>query len=117
MIGTKTLIVLSSDQAVKDLMDKNSNIYSSRPDLYVVSDLISGGYRMLFMKYAQQWRMIRKMIHSLLNVQAARTYVPYQDLENKQMLNDLLDTPDDFVNHMRRYLTSWSELIKGMPTA
>lgn len=105
MIGTKTLIVLSSDQAVKDLMDKKSNIYSSRPDLYVVSDLISGGYRMLFMKYAQQWRMIRKMIHSLLNVQAARTYVPYQDLENKQMLNDLLDTPDDFVYHMRRYLT------------
>jgi hypothetical protein len=71
---------------------------------------------MLFMKYAQQWRMIRKMIHSLLNVQAARTYVPYQDLENKQMLNDLLDTPDDFVNHMRRYLTSWSELIKDMQT-
>jgi cytochrome P450 len=116
MVGTKTLIVLSSDQAVKDLMDKKSNIYSSRPDLYVVSDLISGGYRMLFMKYAQQWRMIRKMIHSLLNVQAARTYVPYQDLENKQMLNDLLNTPDDFVNHMRRYRTLWSELIKGMPT-
>jgi cytochrome P450 len=103
MIGTKTLIVLSSDQAVKDLMDKKSNIYSSKPDLYVSQDLISGGYRMLFMKYDQQWRMIRKMCHSLLNVQAARTYVPYQVLENKQMLNDLLDTPDDFVNHMRRY--------------
>lgn len=102
IIGTKTLIVLSSDQAVKDLMDKKSNIYSSKPDLYVSSDLISGGYRMLFMKYDQQWRMIRKMCHSLLNVQAARTYVPYQVLENKQMLNDLLDTPDDFVNHMRR---------------
>jgi len=42
------------------------------------------------------------MIHSLLNVQASRNYVPYQLLENKQMLNDLLDTPDDFVDHMRR---------------
>lgn len=103
MIGTKTLIVLSSDQAVKDLMDKRSNIYSSKPDLYISQDLISGGYRMLFMKYDQQWRMIRKMCHALLNIQAARTYVPYQVLENKQMLHDLLDTPDDFVNHMRRY--------------
>ena len=67
---------------------------------------------MLFMKYDQQWRMIRKMCHSLLNVQAARTYVPYQVLENKQMLNDLLDTPDDFVNHMRRceILSEYAEI-------
>jgi hypothetical protein len=57
---------------------------------------------MVLMKYDERWRMIRKMCHSLLNVQAARTYVPYQLLESKQMLNDLLDTPDDFVNHMRR---------------
>ena len=58
---------------------------------------------MVLMKYDERWRMIRKMCHSLLNVQAARSYVPYQLLESKQMLNDLLDTPDDFVNHMRRY--------------
>lgn len=58
---------------------------------------------MVLMKYDEKWRMIRKMMHSLLNVQAARTYVPYQLLENKQMLNDLLDTPDNFKNHMRRY--------------
>jgi hypothetical protein len=117
MIGTKTLIVLSTDQAVKDLMDKKSNIYSSKPDLYVSQDLISGGYRMLFMKYDQQWRMIRKMCHSLLNVQAARTYVPYQVLENKQMLSELLDTPDDFVNHMRRYdIFRWTMLIKDTQT-
>ena len=111
MIGTKTLIVLSSDQAVKDLMDKKSNIYSLKPDLYVSQDLISGGYRMLFMKYDQQWRTIRKMCHSLLNVQAARTYVPYQVLENKQMLNDLLDTPDNFVNHMRWYRSLQRSLL------
>lgn len=102
IIGTKTLIVLSSPEGVKELMDRRSNIYSSRPDLYISQDLISGGYRMVLMKYDEKWRMIRKMCHSLLNVQAARTYVPYQVLENKQMLNDLLDTPDDFVNHMRR---------------
>lgn len=102
-LGTKTMIVLSSDQAVKDLLDKKSNIYSSKPDLYVSAELISGGYRMLFMKYDQTWRMFRKMCHSLLNVQTAKTYVPYQVLENKQMLNDMLDSPDDFVNHLRRY--------------
>jgi len=102
ILGTQTLIVLSSPEVVKELLDKRSNIYSSRPNLYISQNLISGGNRMVLMKYDERWRTIRKMIHSLLNVQAARTYVPYQLLESKQMLNDLLDTPDDFVKHMRR---------------
>ncbi|SMR53762.1 unnamed protein product [Zymoseptoria tritici ST99CH_1E4] len=43
------------------------------------------------------------MIHHLLNATVAPQYVPYQILENKQMLNDLLDTPNDFLKHIRRY--------------
>lgn len=43
------------------------------------------------------------MFHSLLNQTVANEYVPYQMLENKQMLNDLLDTPDKFLEHIRRY--------------
>jgi hypothetical protein len=46
---------------------------------------------------------IRKMVHHLLNATVAPQYVPYQMLENKQMLNDLLDTPDKFLEHIRRY--------------
>ena len=54
ILGTKVMIVLSSDQVVKDLLDKRSGIYSSRPDLYlgqIVSggSKVSGGLRMLFM--------------------------------------------------------------------
>lgn len=43
------------------------------------------------------------MIHGLLNVSAAKSYVPYQVLENKQMLHDLLVDPDRFLYHIRRY--------------
>ena len=39
------MIVLSSDQAVKDLLDKRGAIYSSRPDMYVAQTLGSGGLR------------------------------------------------------------------------
>jgi hypothetical protein len=48
MLGTKVMIVLSSDQAIKDLLDKRSGIYSSRPDMYL-GKIVSGGYRMLLM--------------------------------------------------------------------
>lgn len=50
--------------------------------------------------------MVRKLAHSVLNVRVARTYVPYQDLETKAMLIGLLENPDDFINHVRRYTMS-----------
>lgn len=49
MLGTRVLIVLSSDQAVKDLLDKRSAIYSDRPDMYIGQELCSGGLRFLMM--------------------------------------------------------------------
>ena len=49
ILGTKIFIVLSSDTVVKDLLDKRSNLYSSRPDMYMGMDLASGGLRVLLM--------------------------------------------------------------------
>jgi len=49
MLGTKTMIVLSSDKVVKDLLDKKSANTSARPDLYIGQTLISGGKRMVMM--------------------------------------------------------------------
>jgi cytochrome P450 len=43
------------------------------------------------------------MVHSLLNVTAAKSYVSYQMLENKQMLYQFLEQPQDFLKHIRRY--------------
>lgn len=49
MLGTRVLIVLSSDQAVKDLLDKRSAIYSDRLDMYIGQEICSGGLRFLMM--------------------------------------------------------------------
>jgi hypothetical protein len=48
MLGTKVMVVLNSDQAIKDLLDKRSSIYSSRTDMYL-GMVVSGGLRMLLM--------------------------------------------------------------------
>jgi hypothetical protein len=49
MLGTQVVIVVSSDQAVKDLFDKRSSIYSSRPEAYMAQQVLSGGLRPLLM--------------------------------------------------------------------
>ncbi|MCJ1364843.1 hypothetical protein MMC16_003960 [Acarospora aff. strigata] len=96
IIGTQTMIVLSSDQVVKDLLDKRSAIYSDRLDMYIGQKLCSGDLRFLMMRYGPTWRMFRKMMHQ----------VPYQDLENKQMLYEMLEDPTHFLEHIRRYSNS-----------
>lgn len=49
ILGSKTLVVLSSDKAVKDLLDKRSGVYSHRQDMYIGQTLCSGGLRVLMM--------------------------------------------------------------------
>ncbi|KAK7570068.1 cytochrome P450 [Phyllosticta citricarpa] len=116
ILGTQVMIVLSSAEAAKELLDKRSAMTSDRPDSYVGQTIGSGGLRLLMLvcplaicvgwPYGQDWRMIRKLSHQLLNANASRTYVPYQDLESKQMLVDLLDKPANFLEHIRRYTAS-----------
>jgi cytochrome P450 len=61
--------------------------------------------------------MIRKIVHNNLNIKAARTYVPYQELENKAMLVGFLESPDLFIDHIRRYTNSLTtQMIFGFRT-
>lgn len=59
MLGTKCLVVISSDEAVKELLDRRSRIYSHRQDMYIGQTLCSGGLRMLM--------MVRPRVSVLLN--------------------------------------------------
>ncbi|KAF5602430.1 cytochrome p450 [Fusarium subglutinans] len=111
ILGTKVMIVLNTDQTVKDLVDKRGGSYSSRPESYVGQDILSGGLRILFMPDNEVWKMARKLVHRILGVTAARSYIPYQDLESKAMLFDVVKSPDDFVDHLRRYTASLTTQI------
>ncbi|KAJ3540330.1 hypothetical protein NM208_g5116 [Fusarium decemcellulare] len=110
-IGATDYIWLSSPKAVKDLMDKKSAIYSSRPHLPLAQDVASGKSRQLFMAYGPEWRSLRKHSHALLNLNAAKKYRPVQDMESKVVLNDLLARPDQYYTINRRYSTSVIMLV------
>lgn len=42
----------------------------------------------------------------MIGVVAARTYVPYQDLESKAMLLGFLESPSNYIDHLRRFAAS-----------
>lgn len=61
--------------------------------------------------------MIRKLMHLVLNINAAKGYVPYQDLEAKQLLCNLLDEPQHFIAHIRRFTHSvTTQMVFGFRT-
>lgn len=46
------------------------------------------------------------MAHNVLNTKTCERYVPFQELEVKQTMGELIDTPADFLKHFRKYATS-----------
>ena len=63
-------IWLSSPRAVKDIIDKRSTIYSSRPPMPMALGAASGGRRMTFMPKGRRWRILRAIIHRVWNLPA-----------------------------------------------
>ncbi|KAI5295446.1 hypothetical protein KEM52_001371, partial [Ascosphaera acerosa] len=106
VLGTKLRIMIASDEAVKDLLDKRASISSARPDLYIGQQVLSEDKRFFMSTNMSKWRLVRKLVHTVLNITATKTYIPYQDLESKYMIESMIDHPDDFFNHLRRYAAS-----------
>lgn len=49
MVGSNPLILVQSHKIAKELLDKRGAIYSSRPDMYILSDLSSRKLRQVAM--------------------------------------------------------------------
>ncbi|CAI6237227.1 unnamed protein product [Periconia digitata] len=116
--GTSTVIFLGTYGAARDLLEKRSNIYSSRPRSVMVGECISQGNRSLILPYGEQWRGYRRLQGSFLSPRMSNTYRELQDLESKQLVSEFL-TRDDFFKRYHRYSSSLTFALaygKRMPT-
>jgi hypothetical protein len=59
--GTSTVIYLGTYDVARDLLEKRSNIYSSRPRSVIVGECISQGNQSLILLYGEQWRGYRRL--------------------------------------------------------
>lgn len=108
-LGWNKWVFLCSPESVKEILDRQSAVSSSRAPSPVVSDLISGGKRFLFMENNETWRKLGAIVHKLLSAKASNAFKPSQEFEAKQLLYDILTNnanEGDFYQHVRRYSTS-----------
>jgi cytochrome P450 len=105
-IGGATWVFLSSSRTVNDLMEKRSAIYSSRQHMPFASGLLSSDSRMLLMPYGPRWRLLRKILHGVLNKTNMVTFEPFQDVESRNLLHDYLTRPEKWYEANQRYANS-----------
>ncbi|KAI0795531.1 cytochrome P450 [Abortiporus biennis] len=105
-LGRTPVIVLGTAQAAWDLLDRRSDIYSSRPRFVVAGEILSENLRGLMLPYGEDWRRFRKVLHSGLHIRRAETYIPSQSLESKVALKQILEQPEDWEKHIQRYAAS-----------
>ncbi|PIL24606.1 cytochrome P450 [Ganoderma sinense ZZ0214-1] len=101
-LGTK-LLVLSSFEAARDLLDRKGAIYSSRPRLVMINELMGWDWSLILMPYGRPFQAYRKTIqqefqHSVV----ASSYRPIIVKESLSLVSRLSQTPADLSKHLKQ---------------
>ncbi|KAF2647056.1 cytochrome P450 [Lophiostoma macrostomum CBS 122681] len=104
--GEITWVFLNSSRVVRDLMERRAAIYCSRPDFPMTQGIMSRESRIVLIPYNDRWRVLRKIMHNILSSRQHDVFMPFQDLESKNLLWDYLETPDRWWSANGRYANS-----------
>ncbi|KAI0796042.1 cytochrome P450 [Abortiporus biennis] len=99
------MIVLNSNKAAVDLLEKRSGNYSDRPP-FPMHDLIGWSHFLAFLPYGDRFQRQRKLFQQPLTKKGVLVYQNMQTEATHILLNNLLQTPAAFDEHVRRWATS-----------
>ncbi|KAJ7467466.1 cytochrome P450 [Mycena latifolia] len=100
-VAGTSVIVLSSLEAVTALFEKRSSIYSDRPSLPMLIDLMGWGFHLAMMKYGDKWRTHRRLFSQGFNVTSSQSFRPKELAAAHGLLRRLLQRPDAFSEHLK----------------
>ncbi|KAH9834659.1 cytochrome P450 [Rhodofomes roseus] len=105
------VIVLNSIDACRALMDKKGAKYSGRPPFTFHNEIIEWR-NLVLMQYTDQWRRHRRWYRAAFESKAVvDTYRPLQMSEAHKLLADLLQNPEQFMLHIKKYAVA---IIMGL---
>ncbi|KAK7687641.1 hypothetical protein QCA50_008856 [Cerrena zonata] len=97
---TQAVVVLGSAQAALDLLDKRSDIYSSRPHIRMLDIVSPRPWNFAVMEYGPRWRTYRRQFHQFFHQHAVSDYQPIQLQQSRAFLQRALDEPDGLSHHI-----------------
>ncbi|THU94571.1 cytochrome P450 [Dendrothele bispora CBS 962.96] len=102
VLGDRT-IILNSAKAANELLEKRSVIYSSRPPMPMIVDLLGWDWNTAFIPYSESWRTHRRTFSHYFMSRKVHEYHPIQRKEVLRLLKNLLNNPVNIREHARTY--------------
>ncbi|KAI0062483.1 cytochrome P450 [Artomyces pyxidatus] len=100
------ILVLNSQKAAADLLDRRSALYSNRPHNIVAAGMLTGGLFMVFQHYTSLWRRMRKAAHEGLGRGIADPFNGMQLTEAVHLTRSMMRDPNAWKKHFHRTASS-----------
>ncbi|KAL4959505.1 cytochrome P450 [Aspergillus stella-maris] len=98
----QTIIIINDARIVFDLLEKRSNIYSSRPRMVFAGEMIGWEDILAMQAYSDPFRAYRKAMHKVLGTKnSIAQFNSLQEVEVRRFLLRVLEKPGDLVRHIR----------------
>ncbi|EPT01646.1 hypothetical protein FOMPIDRAFT_124761 [Fomitopsis schrenkii] len=94
-----SIVVLSSREAISDLLEKRGATYSDRPLAIMAGELARFRDYTAFMPYCDRHRYSRKLIFGMINAHKLPELRAIQEAKTAEFLSRLTHTPQDFRAH------------------
>ncbi|KAL1659902.1 cytochrome P450 [Schizophyllum commune] len=79
----KKMCIINTAKAATDLLDQRSSIYSDRPSMPMVCDLMGWDFNMGLQPYTPAYTNARKLFHFGFNNRASEQYIPIQTVRTR----------------------------------
>ncbi|KAB8217192.1 cytochrome P450 [Aspergillus novoparasiticus] len=105
-VASRTIIVLSTHQAVRDVLEKIP-VNSSRPRFIGVNENLTRSMMPIFLPISDKWKAIHRVQLSLVNSRSAKGIADIQLLTAKQHLFNMLENANyDIADHINRFTSN-----------
>ncbi|KAF7348421.1 O-methylsterigmatocystin oxidoreductase [Mycena sanguinolenta] len=94
------ILILNSIKAATELLEKRAIIYSDRSRIPIVS-LMGWDFSFVLIPYSDKWRERRRLFHQHFRRDAIPGYHPVYFRKIRDLLRDLLSTPEQFATHTK----------------
>ncbi|KAF5350526.1 hypothetical protein D9756_008703 [Leucocoprinus leucothites] len=107
LLGSTPTIIIGTAQYAWELLEKRSEIYSSRPRFIMASEILSENRRGLMLPNSSElWKQWRKMLHNGFHIRKVQVYHGIQSLESKVLLKQLMNDSKNYDGYLKRFAAS-----------
>jgi cytochrome P450 len=98
----RSIIVLNSVEAARDLMDKRGANYADRPR-FVLFEVMGWGVTLTFLRWSPKFKVHRKLLQQSFTQSACKAYRPIQVEEARKATKAIIQRPGDWELLLRQY--------------